>query len=118
MLRIGRLPAFVIPESRFAMRVAFGAQTLLAHGVRDRLHLGVKLLDAGGQFFQMQMSLIVDHLCLMEYAAHVALELFVLVDFAVAELFDRICWCQMDREFRTNAIFLISCHTPSVTPSF
>lgn len=35
MLRVSRLPAFVIPERRFARRIANGHQTLFAHHHED-----------------------------------------------------------------------------------
>lgn len=53
----------------------------------------------------MQMTLVVDHFGLVEDAAHVALELLVVVDLAVAELHDGLlifpiidnyCWLAVD----------------------
>lgn len=88
MLRVSSFPAFVEPECSFAMCVALGLQTLFAHSHRDLLHLRVELFNTGGKFLQMQMSLVVDHLCLVEDTGHVALQLVVLVDFAVTEFDD------------------------------
>lgn len=91
MLRISRLPAFMIPESRFTWRITFGHQTLFAHHCENVLQLLLELFDTTDEFLQMQMTLVVDHLSLVEDAAHVALELLVIMDFAIAELHNGLC---------------------------
>lgn len=98
MLRVGHLPALVIPKGRLARSVALRLQALFAHVGGNRLCLGVKLLNTGCQFLQMQMPLIVHHFRLLENAAHVALQLFVIVNLAVAELQDGLCVPNPDKQ--------------------
>lgn len=86
MLRIGRLPALMIPECRLAWCITLGLQAFLAHIGCNCLDLFIELLDAGGQFFQVQMSLTVDQIRLLEHATHVALEFVIFVNFTVAKL--------------------------------
>lgn len=91
VLRVGRLPALVVPESRLARSVALRRQALLAHIGGDRLYLCVELFHANSQLLQMQMAFIVHHLSLAEHACHIALQLVVLVNFFVAKLLDGLC---------------------------
>lgn len=88
MFRVSRLPALVIPESSLTRRIAHRHQTLTAHYCEHLLQLTLELLNSAHELFQMQMTFVVDHLGFVENAAHVALQVFVVMNFTIAELND------------------------------
>lgn len=86
--RIRLLPAPVQPKRSFALCVALRVKALLAHVHGD---VGHRFGQHVVQLFQMNVALLVDDVRFVEDAVHVALERRILVDLAVAKLFDGLC---------------------------
>lgn len=87
-LWIGLLPALVQPESFLAQIFPLRIQATFSHVHRNIMHrVGQRVV----QLLQMYVPVIVHNLGLMEQTVHVAFQLFILVNLAVAELNDGLC---------------------------